>query len=524
MRNRPFLVAACLIIAGVVAGVAGVSVMQSNVVNTLIAQSKNVELGAKQPPVKVDPDARALNNAFKAVSKAVDQTVVSISVVTERKQSSRNRGGGGQGQDFFFRFFGQPFGGGEGEDEMPQNSQGSGSGVFITPNGFIITNNHVVEDAKADGIKVTTADKKEYKARLIGRDPLTDLAVIKIEGSGFSPAYFGNSDETQVGEWVVAVGNPLGLNHTITAGIVSAIGRGGLDLNRDRNGYGVENFIQTDAAINPGNSGGGLFDLEGRLVGINSAIATRTGYYQGYGFAIPANLAKSVAADLIEDGKINRGYLGVQITSLDQATAKALGLNDVSGVLIQSVQPKSGAEDAGLQEGDVILQIDGKNVSSSNELQSVVSQRRAGDNVNLVLWRDAKKINKSVRLKQREESQELASNDERPTSGNDRKEDEDNSKPTKFDNLGFTVETLTDDLKKALEVKEGVVVSKVEPYSEVSRAIGRGDVITMADRKPVRTMKQLKDIIAAKKPGDALLLQVRSRNGSRIVGIEIPKG
>ncbi len=521
MRNRPFLVAAILIVVGVVAGVAGVSIIQSNGMSSLIAQSKNAEIGAKQPPVKVDPDARALNNAFKAVSKAVDQTVVSISVVTERKQSSRNRGG--QGQDFFFRFFGQPFGGEGEEDDGPLRSQGSGSGVFITSNGFIITNNHVVEDAKADGIKVTTADKKEYKARLIGRDPLTDLAVIKIDGSGFTPAFFANSDEVQVGEWVVAVGNPLGLNHTITAGIVSAIGRGGLQLNRDASGYGVENFIQTDAAINPGNSGGGLFDLEGRLVGINSAIATRTGYYQGYGFAIPANLAKSVATDLIEDGKINRGYLGVQITSLDQATAKALGLSDVNGVLIQRVQPKSGAEDAGIQEGDVILQIEGKSVSSSNELQGVVSQRRAGDNMNVILWRDGKKISKSVRLKPREDSQEIASNDERPTSGNTT-QDEDVSKPTKFDNLGFSVESLTDDLKKTLEVKEGVVVSRVEPYSEASRAFTRGDVIVSADRKPVRTTKQLKDIIATKKPGDALLLQLRGRNGSRIVGIEVPRG
>jgi serine protease Do len=349
--------------------------------------------------------------------------------------------------------------------------------------------------------------------------------VIKIEpktGEAFIPAYIANSDEVQSGEWVVAVGNPLGLQSTITAGIVSAIGRGRLGLGKDQ--YSVENYIQTDAAINPGNSGGGLFDLEGKLVGINTAIATRTGGYQGYGFAIPANLVKAVVQDLMDDGKINRGYIGVQITPVDEATAKAVGLDKVVGAMVQSLVDKGAAKSAGIEEGDVILEVDGTPISSTNELQSRISMRRAGDKVTLTIWRNKQRINKSVTLKPRDDNKDVAVN----TRTEEEPKEEANIKPVVIENLGLTLAPLSGDSKKALDVASGVLVSKVEPYSEAARArIIPGAVIVKAGGQAVTSPKQLKDLFAAKKPGEALLLQVKFKNGnvvvSQLIGIEVPR-
>lgn len=515
MQRKPLLVAIALVGIGIVLGVVLVSSFGSGVSN--LFASGNIELGAKQPPVKNDVQIQAMNNAFVSVGKAVMPTVVYINVISEKK-------GGGRQQmqipDELKRFF-EPFndeqGGGEAE---PRRSESSGSGVFISENGYIITNNHVVEDAKDGGITVTTDDKHEFKAKLIGRDPLTDLAVIKVEGNNFSAAFIGNSNEVQTGEWVVAVGSPLGLKATMTAGIVSAIGRGHLGLNTES--YGVENFIQTDAAINPGNSGGGLFDLQGRLVGINSAIATKTGYYQGYGFAIPVNLMKAVALDLIDDGKIDRGYIGVQIKNVDEPLAKALGLDKVAGVVVQSLIKGGAAEKSGLQEEDVILEVDGMAVNTSNELQSLIVQRRAGETVQLKIWRDGKIINKPVTLKPRDEDKNTAS---KAIPGEPRDIDEDIQKPVTIERFGLTLETLDEKTKDAIEVKSGVLVKKVVPYSEaMSRGVAPGDVIVKVDRKPVNSPKQVKEILENKKLGEAVVLSIKTKQGTKIIGLEVPKG
>ncbi|MES2766996.1 MAG: trypsin-like peptidase domain-containing protein, partial [Bacteroidota bacterium] len=305
-RKSPLLLAIALIGVGIVFGVILVTGFGSNSLTRAFAGGVD-DIGAKTPPVSVGSEGRILNDAFVSASKAVTPTVVSISVIGESKTPQNPFGD-------MFPFLGPGEGGDD--EESPrgkggQKVQGSGSGVFITADGYIVTNNHVIEDADEGGITVTTGDRREYTAELIGRDPLTDLAVIKIEGNGFPVAHFANKDDIRVGEWVIAVGNPLGLRSTVTSGIVSAIGRGNLNMSKDS--YAVENFIQTDAAINPGNSGGGLFNLQGSLVGINSAIATRTGYYQGYGFAIPTDMVKAVALDIMEDGKVDRGYIGVSI-------------------------------------------------------------------------------------------------------------------------------------------------------------------------------------------------------------------
>lgn len=432
--------------------------------------------------------------------------VVSIGVQSRPAERDNNQGD----LEDFFRYFG--------ERGSPAPRQATGSGVIFSSDGYIITNNHVIEDAADGGILVTTSDRREFKATLIGRDPLTDLAVIKINADDMPVTYIGNSDNVEVGQWSLAVGNPLGLNSTVTAGIISAIGRGGLGLSRDS--FAVENFLQTDAAINPGNSGGGLFDLRGRLIGINTAIATRTGSYVGYGFAIPANLVKAVVKDLIEDGRVNRGYIGVSIQTVDEPLAKALGLSNVTGVLVQNVLEGMAASSAGIAEGDVILELDNKKVTSSQELQSLVALRRAGQSIRLKIWRDGKELIKNVTLRSRDGDETLAN----ATPGEPEPVEENISAPITFENIGFTVAGLNDTVKENVNVEDGVVVTEIQPYSLTARrgSLSVGDVIVKADKKLVKSPRQFKSIIEKVDPGDAVLLQIKTQNGTRIVGLEIP--
>lgn len=515
MNKRLAAGAVALVGLGVIAGIILVSNFGGGYVSSLFAGGvKNI--GSKNPPVVAGAQAKAINDAFVAASKAINPIVVSINVVGEKKVSQNP-----QFRDFF-RFFGDPRnpGNDDNEDESggTQRVEGAGSGVIISEDGYILTNNHVVEDAKEDGIKVIMHDRKEYKAKLIGRDPLTDIAVLKIEASNLPAAHFGNSDEVQVGEWVIAVGNPLGLRSTVTTGIVSAIGRGQLNLNKDR--YAVEDFIQTDAAINPGNSGGGLFDLEGSLVGINTAIASQTGYYSGYGFAIPVNLAKSVALDLIEDGKVDRGYIGVSIRTVDEVTAKSYKLDNVAGVLVEDVLKGSPAEKAGVEREDVILDIDGTPVNTSNELQSRVTVHRVGDVLKLKIWRDGKTIYKNVTL-QPKDGDKLAS----ARTGNDESDADnaDSNKPVTFKTLGFTVAPLTDKQKSDNDVENGIAVMRVDQYgTAIERGLAPNGIILKADKTPVKNPAQFKKLVDAKR-GDIIRLQVKYKEGTRLVFLEIPK-
>ncbi|MBI5324396.1 MAG: Do family serine endopeptidase [Ignavibacteriae bacterium] len=509
MIDKKLFRTASLIGGGFIFGAVLVLFVFTSLGTNLIADGPAI--GANKPPVVVSDQVKALNDAYVNVSNAVIPTVVSVSVIVENKDTGKMNE---QFKDFF-KFFGQPFG----DDENPNfhKSEGSGSGVIISEDGYIVTNNHVVEDATE--MTVTTNDKKEHKAKLIGRDPLTDLAVIKIEGSGFPVAHFGEIENVKVGEMVIAVGNPLGLNSTVTGGIVSAIGRGGLALGNDRSGYSVENFIQTDAAINPGNSGGGLYNLEGSLIGINSAIATRTGTYIGYGFAIPIDLVKAVIMDLIDDGKVNRGYIGVRIKTVDEVEAKSSGLDKVEGAMVHEVMKDQAAEKAGIEIGDIILEINGKQVKTSNELQSQIVLHRAGDVVNLTIWRDGRKINKSVKLLARDED----TGEEKTIAGDEPKKDEETNKPISFDKLGFSIGPLTSEVKKNNDVNKGVVVTKVDRYSKAAeRGLAPNGVIVKADRKDVSSPEQLKKLIDSKKPGDAILLQLKYPDASRIVALEIP--
>ncbi len=517
--KKAVMMSVLLITVGIFMGVLLVSNIDPSAISSVFAEEKK-ELGAKDAPIVPDVSVTQLNDALVSVSNAVLPTVVSISVDVEMKNYHK-----GQSDQFkeFFKYFGIPEDekGGKGENNDTYRSRGAGSGVIISSDGYIVTNNHVVENAIEHGIKVTTTNRETYDAKLIGRDPLTDLALIKIEGDNFPVAHLEDINNVKVGEMVLAVGNPLGLSSTVTSGIVSAIGRGNLGLNRRhaRSSYAVEHFIQTDAAINPGNSGGGLFDLSGSLVGINSAIATGTGSYIGYGFAIPVDLVKSVILDLMEDGKINRGYIGVRIKSIDQIEAKALGLADVNGVLIIDVIPGSAGDEAGLDSLDIILEVNGKPITTSNQLQSEIAIHRAGDDVKLSIWRDGKKIIKTVTLKAKDEDSDTAFVDNKANG----KTGEDKSKPYEFDKLGFTVEPLTGKMKKDFDIKYGVYITKVKRYSPASeRGLVPNGVIHAAGKHKIKSVDQLVDIIDGKKSGDAILFQVKYPEMNRIIAIEIP--
>ena len=518
MNKRTLVSAIMLIGVGIIFGVVLVSNFGNSGLTSLFAGGVK-DIGAKAPPVVTSEVVRALNDAHINVARSVNPAVVSINVITETKVS-KNR------IPDIFKFFGMPDDGsgqGGGEDnggkDQTEKSEGAGSGVVITDDGYIVTNNHVVEDAKADGIKVIFSDKKEYKAKLIGRDPLTDVAVLKIEANGLYAVHLGNSDNVQVGEMVIAVGNPLGLHSTVTSGIVSALGRGALGLNRDN--YAIENFIQVDAAINPGNSGGGLFNLQGSLIGINTAIASRTGYFSGYGFAIPVNLAKAVILDIMEDGKVDRGYIGVQIRSVDEVIAKSMKLDKVAGVLVDNVLPDGAAMKAGLESGDVILELDGVSVNTSNELQSRVVMHRAGESIKLKIWRDGKLISKSVTLQPRDKDK-LASDDAKKGLTDDEM-DTDSGKPVSFKELGFTVGMLTEKAKKDNDVETGVVITKVEQFSEAAeRGLFPNAVILKADKQNIQTPGQLKKAFDAKR-GDIIRLQLKTKEGTRLIFIEVPK-
>lgn len=463
------------------------------------------------PPISVNPEVKSLNDAFVEISKTVTPTVVYIEVKSGPKQNENKQP---EEQNPFKFFFGPDGPNFENPDQGPQ--MGSGSGVIISNDGYIVTNNHVVKGAGEHGIKVTLTDKREFDAKVIGTDENTDLAVIKIEANGLPVMSMGNSDNVQVGQWVLAIGNPLGLNYTVTAGIVSAMGR---NIGVNGGGYAIENFIQTDAAINPGNSGGALVDISGQLVGINSAIKTNTGYYQGYGFAIPVNIVKTVTQELIKSGKVVRGYIGVQIQTVDETMAKGLGLDKARGVLVQSVQKGGGGDEAGLQAGDVILSVDGKEVNASNELQVIINSKRPGDVAKLTVFRDGKTIEKDVTLKPRQEEQ-------KETSQNDMKKDESSNKgvnSTSIKSLGVDVQNMTGSVKEKYNISGGVLVTAVDKYSDAYlRGLGEGVVIVEANKKKIGDTEDLNSALSDKKPGDSVLLKIIDRNGTeRIIAVKL---
>ena len=433
------------------------------------------------------------NPDFTQAAAAVSPAVVHIVTTYESKASQRGLGGGSP-FDMFEEFFGRP----QGRQQRSQPSRASGSGVIISSDGYIVTNNHVIEDAST--IKVELTDKRTFDAKLIGRDPSTDLALIKVTAKNLPIVKFGKSDDVQIGEWVLAVGYPLGLQSTVTAGIVSATGRhlGLLDQSQQQRRFqdpnepqvstAIESFIQTDAVINKGNSGGALVNSSGELIGINTAIASPSGFYAGYGFAIPVDLVKKISDDFKEFGKVKRGFIGVTFTELNASVAKELDVKEINGLYVQSVVENGGAEKAGLKKGDIITKIDGRDIKHSSLLQETVARLHPGDKIKLTFKRDGKERTVSVSLQ-----------DEESINAN-RSSVDAKSTAQLYNKLGAGFVPLSDAKKKEMNISSGIVLSDIRRGGLFDLYdVPRGLIITKINGIEVNTVDQVESALGNSK-------------------------
>jgi len=482
-----------IIVAATAAFVGGVFFASSmDWTDRIFAQSGSATTAPRPRTEEVRSIAEA-SNAFVSISEYITPAVVSIQSERRPSANSRRRGGQPQLPPGFEEFFRQ-----EPQSQRPQES--SGSGFIVSRDGYIITNNHVVEDA--DRIRVAMQDRRIYDAKLIGRDPSTDVAVLKIEGRNFQPLSFGDDEALRVGEWVLAIGNPLGLDFTVTAGIVSAKGRGLPGLNPDQ--YAITDFIQTDAAINPGNSGGPLVNSKGEVIGVNTAIASQTGYFAGYGFAIPITLAKQVMDDLIAHGEVRRAVLGVGINEVSPEDAQVAGLRTIAGVKVSSFQGEdSPARRAGLEPGDLIVKVDGRAVDRVSALQRAVRAKKPGDNVELEAMRYGTRRTFRVRLAAAPTATRVAQV-EAPT-----------VTPPTTSRLGIAVEPVGSDFVSARRLPEqyrGLRVATVEVGSPSYERLGTNDVIAEVlfpqPKQRVQSMDDLQRALDRLKPGEILSLLV----------------
>ncbi len=399
------------------------------------------------------------------------------------------------GQDFFRRFFEAP--------PQKQTVHSLGSGVIVSADGHILTNNHVV--AGADKLTVMLSPKQKYDAKVIGTDSLSDVALIKINAANLPFAVLGDSDKVQVGEWVIAVGNPFALLHTVTHGIISAKGRSRVAETT------YEDFLQTDAPINPGNSGGALANLDGEVIGINTAIATPSGGNVGIGFAIPINMAKSIMNDILSKGRVIRGYLGIIPQDIDDSLAKALKLPDTNGALVAEVTTGSAAERAGLKVGDVIVEVNGRPVEDAVHLRTITAQTPPGTALKLGVLRDGRKVELTATLAERPIEATAAPKKKAPEAPTTRQ-------------LGLTVQTLTPDVARQLGYGEdkGAVVANVATGSAAEEAgLKRGDLIKEVNRTPIQTAQEFEQIIEKVKKGDVVALLVRRGDVTEFVAIKI---
>ncbi len=445
---------------------------------------------------------RAHNTAFKAIAREVTPSVVTINVTLSAEDAPRRRN-----FPFPFDFEERPNPRNRRPQPMP-DPQTTGSGIVITPDGYILTNHHVAGDAEK--LTVTFSDNREYDAELVGSDPRTDIAVIKIDATGLKPATIGTSDAVEIGEWVLAVGAPLNLKSTVTAGIVSAVGRD-INIINDPRGLSIEDFIQTDAAINPGNSGGALVNLNGEVIGVNTAIATSNRSFIGYGFAVPIDLAKKVMDDIVAHGKVKRGYIGIGLGSVDAGTAEAFGLDRPKGVLVNSVLDNTPAAKANLKEGDIVLSVDGQPVNRPNHLQSLVARKHPGDTVTLAIRRNTEDLTIRVTLGERLPD-DLASADDAPS-----QEKEDAS----VSEIGLTVHDIT--AKKIAEYgiaenTQGVVVTDVSREAR-NAGFSQGDIIYGVRQSPfqqdIKTVHDFETAISKLKKGKNAAFSVITRDGGR---------
>ncbi|HET7232093.1 MAG TPA: trypsin-like peptidase domain-containing protein [Longimicrobium sp.] len=438
-----------------------------------------------------------LSQAFISIAESVTPAVVSID--TER----RGRGGGEGGQNVpeeFRRMFPQfrvP------DDDAPQEARGSG--FIISADGYIVTNNHVVEGA--DKIDVVLQDNRHLHAAVVGRDPLTDIAVIKVQATGLPSVRLGSSENARIGEWVLAIGNPLNLGTTVTSGIISAKGRP-LPILRETSGsrWAIEDFIQTDAPINPGNSGGPLVNLRGEVVGVNSAIASPTGYYSGYGFAVPIDLARRISDDLIRYRAVRRPALGVSITEVTPEDAEVYKLERIQGVVAQDFPSGSAARQAGLQPGDVIVAVDAKPILRVGQFQRIIASYRPGDRVKLDVVRYGARRQFTATLTPAETDGNTQRTAQAPQAAPDAEGG--------TSRLGVAVEPLTGEQARQMGFtgSGGVVITDMQAYGPAARAgLQRGTRIVAVDGKPVNDVAGFRAAMAGKRPGDVVSLQVQVR-------------
>jgi serine protease Do len=455
---------------------------------------ETIQKAANTEPVKVSYTG---NVDFKTAAKIATPGVVNIKCTLKRQRLDSENGDDNNFYDLpesfkdffkddpFFRQF----------KMQPNNNSepiiGSASGVILTPDGYIVTNDHVVKDA--DEIEITLFDGRSYQAKIIGTDPQTDLALLKIDEKNLSFVMFGDSDTIEVGEWVVAVGNPFNLASTVTAGIVSAKAR---NINILSNQGAIESFIQTDAAVNPGNSGGALVTLEGKLIGINTAIATPTGVYAGYAFAIPVDIVKKVTNDLMNFGSVQRGVLGIVIRDMNSTLAKELNIERANGVYVDSVLDTGAAKEAGVKAKDVIIRIDGIETGTSSKLQEIVMRKRPGDKVTITLIRNGKEQKDLIAtLKKQEAGTAMIKN----------------INADLFKNLGITVEEINKKDQKKYDLKAGLKITKIDngkikQYTDIRE----GFVITSVNNRPVTTIKSFIDAVESK--GRGIMLEGKYAN------------
>jgi Do/DeqQ family serine protease len=420
--------------------------------------------------VNYAPALEAMGMSFTEAAERTVDGVVHIRTEYQRKSSV---------YDYFFDFrdfFNVP------QPGRTQPIVATGSGVIVSPNGYIVTNNHVVSEA--DQVEVTLNDKRSYKATIIGTDPTTDLALLKVEGEGLPFIRYGNSDDVRLGEWALAVGNPFNLTSTVTAGIVSAKARN-INILANPEGTSIESFIQTDAAVNRGNSGGALVNVNGELIGINAAIASGTGYYAGYSFAIPVNIVRKVVADLMEFGVVQRGFIGVSIQEVNAGLVEEKGLPDYRGVYVGGVSENGAAASAGLKDGDVILEVEGFAVNHTSELLERIGQHRPGEKVNLLVRRGNRELAMDVTLRNQDNTTEAVKRVEADLS----------------EMLGAELMPVGADLKKKLGLQHGVLVKNAGNGRLRSAGIRDNYIILFIDNKPVKTVKDVEDILSKSSRG-----------------------
>jgi Do/DeqQ family serine protease len=399
----------------------------------------------------------------KAAEKSVHAVVHVKTVSTKTSEYSGNP---------LYEFF---FGPGNPMPRQEQPVMGSGSGVIITTDGYIVTNNHVIDNA--NNIEVTLNDNRTYKAVLVGTDPATDIALLKIDAEELPYMKYGNSDNVKIGEWVLAVGNPFNLTSTVTAGIVSAKSRSINILTRQQGTLGIESFIQTDAAVNPGNSGGALVNTKGELIGINTAIASQTGSYTGYSFAVPVSIVEKIVADLMEYGEVQRGMLGINIRDVNSDLANELDLSTTQGVYVANVMEDSGAEEAGIEKGDVIIDVNGEEVTRVSELQEKISRFRPGDKVNVTAMREGKKKEFYVTLRNIYGSTDVVKGGK------------------SFEILGAEFEEVSNSEKARLRIRNGLQVTNISRGKLQEAGIQEGYIITKANRVPISSTEDLRKVV-----------------------------